>query len=91
MRPDMPWMTWQGQADYWAAAVAMPKVFGPKARNLTLQGAREMLDYHGELIAQTEDDMPHLAIECRLAIFLSAAFGREMPVCAKAALSRVLL
>ena len=26
--PAMPWLTWQGQADYWAARVAMPLIFG---------------------------------------------------------------
>jgi len=25
--PAMPWMTWQGQADYWAASVAMPRIW----------------------------------------------------------------
>ena len=28
--PEMRWMTWQGQADYWAARTAMPLVFGSR-------------------------------------------------------------
>jgi hypothetical protein len=87
--PDMPWMTWQGQADYWAGTIGMPKVFGPKALNLTLQGACEIRQLHLTLAAQFENDEPDLAIECRYAIFLSAAFGREMPACAKAAFWQV--
>jgi hypothetical protein len=49
--PDMRWMTWQGQADYWAAGTAMPRVFGPRARRMTLQGAREFLELHRDFEA----------------------------------------
>ena len=85
--PAMPWLTWQGQADYWAAAVAMPKVFGQNAHQLTLQGAREILQLHRQLIAQSKDYVSDLAMECRYAIFISAASGGKMPYCAEIALS----
>jgi hypothetical protein len=46
--PDLRWPTWQGQADYWAASQAMPRVFGEDATNVTLQGAKEFLSLHQE-------------------------------------------
>ena len=44
--PEMRWMTWQGQADYWAARTAMPLVFGSEAHDTTLRGARQILKLH---------------------------------------------
>jgi hypothetical protein len=79
--PDMNWITWQGQADYWAARTAMPLIFGSKARNETLRGARQILKLHEEL---NEDDEPDLSPRCRYAIFLAGALGSELPACAKA-------
>lgn len=79
--PDMTWITWQGQADYWAARTAMPVVFGSKARNATLRGARQILKLHEHL---DEDNEPDLSPGCRYAIFSAGALGYELPPCAKA-------
>ena len=83
--PDMIWITWQGQADYWAARTAMPLVFGSKAQNATLRGARQILKLHEDLIPLfDEGDEPDLSPQCRYAIFRAGAFGSEFPPCAKA-------
>jgi Zn-dependent protease with chaperone function len=67
--PAMPWMTWQGQADYWAASIAMPRIWGPRARGATLRAAREILNLHSML--QFEDDEPDLSPDCRYFILRS--------------------
>jgi len=36
------WMSCEQQADFWAASVGMPTVFGEDARSLTLGGARQI-------------------------------------------------
>jgi hypothetical protein len=41
--PAIPWLSWQGQADYWAAAVGMQRVFGARALIMTIQGAAELI------------------------------------------------
>lgn len=81
--PAMPWMTWQGQADYWAARVAMPRIWGTRSRGATLRAAREILKLHRLLDNRFPDeDEPDLSPECRFAIFQSGAFGLDMPRCA---------
>lgn len=80
--PGMPWLTWQGQADYWAASVAMPKIWGLEACRATLRAAREMLELHRLIASQLEDDEPDLSPDCRYNIWYSGAFGKEMPSCA---------
>lgn len=48
--PHMQWMTWQGQADFWAASTAMPRVFGSKASEMTFLGwPAERSDINGPL------------------------------------------
>lgn len=79
--PAMRWMTWQGQADYWAARIAMPLVFGSRAYNTTLRGARQILKLHKDLFA--ENDEPDLPPLCRYFIFCAGASGSEMPPCAQ--------
>jgi hypothetical protein len=54
--PAVPWMTWQGQADYWAAHTAMPLIFGSQARGVTLRGARQILLLHEKLIPLFEGE-----------------------------------
>jgi hypothetical protein len=83
--PQMRWMTWQGQADYWAAQVAMPLVFGPKAQGMILRGAREILSLHEALGKLTEEDEPELSASCRHQIFRAAIANSDMPSCAKQA------
>ena len=80
--PAMPWLTWQGQADYWAAAVAMPRIWGPRARTVTLRGAGEISEMHRVLATQFEDDEPDLSPDCRFSIFRAGALGQLMPACA---------
>jgi len=80
--PAMPWLTWQGQADYWAARTAMPKIWGPSAYGATLRAAREMTKLHRLLASQFEDDEPDLSPACRHSIWHSGAFGRDIPSCA---------
>jgi len=78
----MPWLTWQGQADYWAARTAMPIIWGRRARGVTLKAAREMVQLHRSLTSQLEDDEPDLSPDCRYSIWYSGALGKDMPSCA---------
>ena len=80
--PAMPWMTWQGQADYWAARIAMPRIWGPRACSATLRAAREILKLHKMLESQFDDDEPDLSPDCRYSILRSGALGQDMPSCA---------
>jgi hypothetical protein len=82
--PDMRWMTWQGQADYWAARTAMPFVFGSSAGYLTLRGARQIMKLHEQLVPLLNGDEPDLSAQCRYCIFIAGAAGTEIPACAKA-------
>jgi hypothetical protein len=78
--PDMPWITWQGQADYWAGRTGMPLVFGRQATPMTLRGARELLTLHSDLAAQYDDDGPNLAPEFRYDTLCAGALGLDFPV-----------
>src|SRR5258708_1234431 len=80
--PAMPWLTWQGQADYWAARTAMPRIWGPRACGATLRAAREMVRLHRLLMSQMGDDEPDLSPDCRYSIWYSGAHGKDMPNCA---------
>jgi hypothetical protein len=80
--PAMPWLTWQGQADYWAARTAMPRIWGPRACGATLRAAREIVELHKMVASQIEDDEPDLSPDCRYCIFRSGALGEAMPSCA---------
>ncbi len=80
--PAMPWMTWQGQADYWAASIAMSRIWGPRACGATLRAAREIVELHRMLASQLEDDEPDLSPDCRYCILRSGALGEAMPSCA---------
>jgi hypothetical protein len=88
--PAMPWLTWQGQADYWAARTGLPKIWGARAPGATLRGAREMVRLHGLLRDQFEDDEPDLSPECRYCIWSSGALGEGMPACALEALALIV-
>jgi hypothetical protein len=81
--PDMTWMTWQGQADYWAARTGMRLVFGPKADQMTLRGAREFFILHEDLSRLMDGDEPDLSASCRDRILRAGVSNREMPSCAK--------
>jgi Zn-dependent protease with chaperone function len=87
--PAMSWLTWQGQADYWAARTAMPKIWGPKACEVTLRAAREMVELHGLLASQLRDDEPDLSPDCRYRILRSGALGEAIPSCALDALGLI--
>jgi hypothetical protein len=87
--PAMPWLTWQGQADYWAASVGMPQVWGERAKAATLKAARELKELHSALAAQFGEDEHDLAPDCRYYIFCSGALGLGMPKCALDALAAV--
>lgn len=80
--PAMPWLTWQGQADYWAARVAMPRIWGPRARRATLKAARELVELHRSVESQLDDDEPDLSADCRYRIWISGALGQKIPNCA---------
>jgi hypothetical protein len=82
--PAMPWLTWQGQADYWAASVGMPRIWGERAKAATLRAARELLKLHEVCERQLEDDEPDLPAECRYRIWCAGALGQQMPDCAMA-------
>jgi hypothetical protein len=87
--PAMPWLTWQGQADYWAASVAMPIIWGPRASVATVRAAREILKLHRMLESRIEDDEPDLSADCRYSIFRSGALGQGMPSCALKAFASI--
>jgi len=87
--PAMPWMTWQGQADYWAASIAMPIIWGPRARGATFRAAREILKLHRMLESQFDNDEPDLSSDCRYSILRSGALGLDMPSCALEALALI--
>ena len=87
--PAMPWMTWQGQADYWAASIAMPIIWGPRACGATLRAAREILKLHRMLESQFEDDEPDLSPDRRYCILCSGALGEAMPSCALEAFASI--
>jgi hypothetical protein len=87
--PDLPWITWQGQADYWAARTAMPLLFGESARYLTLRGAREISKLHSTMVSQFEEDEPDLSPESRYSIFEAGALGRNMPTCGEVAFAEI--
>jgi hypothetical protein len=87
--PAMPWMTWQGQADYWAARIAMPRIWGPRASRATIRAAREVVELHRMIENQLEDDEPDLSPDCRYCIFRSGALGQEMPSCAMEAFATI--
>ena len=84
--PDLRYLTWQGQADYWAAKEGMPKVFGDKARRITLQGAREIAALHAEF----QDDQPDISANDRSAIFCAGALGESPPACFYEAFDRLI-
>ncbi len=80
--PAMPWISWQGQADYWAASVGMKTVFGLQAKKLTLKGARQIADLHRDFAGRSQEDEPDLPSECRHRIFVAASNDQRMPACA---------
>ena len=84
--PAMPWLSWQGQADFWAASVGMPKVWGPRARSMTLKGAQQILALH-----QAFEDEPDVSPVYRQLIFEAGANGEGPPACAKEAYSALLV
>jgi peptidase M48-like protein len=86
--PDMPWISWQGQADYWAASEGMKTVFGLKAKKMIMQGAAQIRDLHWDFVGGPEDQ-PDLSPECRHNIFIAGAAGLEMPECAKRAFTEL--
>lgn len=88
--PAMPWMTWQGQADFWAASVGMPRVYGPRARSMTLRGAREIVALHRTFATDFTDSLD-LSAECRQEIFQAAATGLALPRCAQDAYTSSLV
>jgi hypothetical protein len=85
--PELRWPTWQGQADYWAARTAMPRVFETKARMITLRGAQELV----RLSRMTGVNDADLSVEERLLIFAAGAMDRPPPGCLLKAFDRVLL
>jgi hypothetical protein len=87
--PAMPWLSWQGQADFWAASVGMPTVWGSRARSMTLRGAREIMDLHRTFASDVCQDL-ELSPECRLDIFRAGASGLSLPTCARDALTSTI-
>jgi hypothetical protein len=81
--PEVRWMTWQGQADYWAARTGMPRVFGERARNMTYRGARQIANLQRELSHLMDGDEPDISAQCRNRIFLAGVSRVEIPDCAK--------
>jgi hypothetical protein len=87
--PDMPWISWQGQADYWAASEGMKRVFGSRAEALTVRGAFQIRELHRDFARALEDDEPDVSSECRHDIFIAGAKGRALPDCANKAFTQL--
>ena len=81
--PAMPWLSWQGQADFWAASVGMPILWGAGAKRMTLKGAREISSLSQALGDCSEVDVPDISMKCRTRIFKAGALGRPLPRCAE--------
>ena len=88
--PDMPWISWQGQADYWAAGVGIKKVFGLNSRSITLRGVRELCALHQEFCGNAEEDEPDLPVECRHQILIAGLAAKPMPDCAQNVLRNLI-
>jgi len=86
--PDLRWPTWQGQADYWAASVGMPRVFGFAAEILTLQGAKQIEALHEVLLES--DGEPDVPPETRTAIFQAGAVGKDISGLLDAAFAQMM-
>jgi hypothetical protein len=78
--PAIPWLSSQGQADYWAAAVGMPRVFRARALIMTIQGAAELRRLFRSCADAMVDDEPDLTPACRYEIFVAGARGLPMPL-----------
>ena len=81
--PALPWLTWQGQADFWAASVGMPTVWGSHARSMTLRGAQEILALHRTFESTADLDEEDISPECRQEIFEAGANGKRIPASAE--------
>jgi hypothetical protein len=88
--PDMTWMTWQGQADYWAAKTGMPAVFGDDAKRLTLRGASQIRNLERQLSKDSNEWTSDLSLATRLKIINAGLRGEAMPTCAKEELAKLL-
>jgi hypothetical protein len=86
--PDLRYLTWQGQADYWAAKEGMPMVFGHEARRLTLRGAGEIAALHAEFL--DAENQPDISANDRSTIFRAGALGESPPACLYEAFDRLL-
>jgi Peptidase family M48 len=85
--PSMPWLTWQGQADFWAASIGMPIVWGTRAQSLTLRGADEIAAIHSCFVNEMVpcDGPDDLSPALRIEIFRAGALGGQMPASAREA------
>jgi hypothetical protein len=83
-------MTWQGQADYWAAKTGMPAVFGDDAKRLTLRGASEIGSLERQLSNDANEWNSDLPSATRLKIIKAGLRGKAMPACAKEELAKLL-
>jgi hypothetical protein len=86
----MTWMTWQGQADYWAAKTGMPAVFGDDAKRLTLRGASQIRNLERQLSKDSNEWTSDLSLATRLKIINAGLRGEAMPTCAKEELAKLL-
>jgi hypothetical protein len=87
--PDMTWMTWQGQADYWAAQTGMPAVFGSVAKQLTVRGALQIRNLERQLSSESNGWLSDLSPRTRLRIIHAALRGEQMPACARDELAKL--
>lgn len=88
--PDMTWMTWQGQADYWAAKTGMPAVFGESAKRLTLRGALQIRNLERQLANDSNEWASDLSPATRSKIINAGLRGETMPSCATDELAKLL-
>lgn len=77
--PFLTWMSWEGCADYWAASIGMPTVFGADADATTVQGARQIANLQRELAGTRNDPLPEFSPRQRSAVFRAGMMRAGLP------------
>lgn len=87
---DFPWLSAEGQADYWATRVGMKRAFDKDdALSRSLQGARELVDLYRSFYRPWRNTRRSgvtprrvLAPKSRWLTFRAGALGKRRPLCA---------
>jgi hypothetical protein len=77
--PALPHSSSQMQADYWAARVAMPRIWGSRAREASLRGATELLQLHRSVSCELKVSELDMAPEERFRVIVAGALEDKEP------------